>query len=151
VLRLLLQAHHLARGVQLGHPELPRVRHAGQHDLGVRPTGPELLHQAGDPAHDEVVPQVHDEVVVAEEVAGDDDRVRQPAGRVLPQVGGGEPEGAPVTHRVLDRGRGVPHHDPHVGDAGFADGLEPVEQDRLVGDRKQLLGVGVGDRPQPAA
>ena len=151
VLRLLLQAHHLAGGVQLGHPELPRVRHAGQHDLGVRAAGAELLHQRGDPAHDEVVPQVHDEVVVGEEVPRDDDRVRQPAGRVLPQVAGGEPEGAPVAHRLLDGGRGIPHHDPHVGDAGVPDGLEPVEQDGLVGDREQLLGVGVGDRPQPTA
>ena len=79
LLGLLLQADHLARGVQLGDAELPRIRHAGQHDLGVRPAGPELLDQGGDPADDEVVPQVHDEVVVAEEVAGDQDRVGQPA------------------------------------------------------------------------
>ena len=40
--------------------------------------GPELLHQRGDAADDEVVAQVHDEVVVAEELPAHQDRMRQP-------------------------------------------------------------------------
>ena len=36
-------------------------------------------------------------------------------------------------------------------DAGGGHGLEPVEQDRLVGHRHELLGAGVGDRPQARA
>jgi hypothetical protein len=76
--RLLLQADELARAVKLGDPELPRVRHLGQHDMGVRPGFPELLHQRADAAHDEVVTQVHHEVVVAEELPGLQDRVGQP-------------------------------------------------------------------------
>jgi len=79
LLRLLLQADDLARPVELGDPELPRVGHLGQHDVGIRPGRPELLHQRGDAAHDEVVTQVHHEVVVAEELPSLQDRVRQPS------------------------------------------------------------------------
>ena len=46
-LRLLLQADDLAALVQLGHAEVARVRHLGQHDLRVRPGGAELLAPAG--------------------------------------------------------------------------------------------------------
>ena len=47
--------------------------------------------------------------------------------------------------------RGVADDDADLGDAGRDHGLDPVEQDRLVGDRHQLLGAGVGDRPQAGA
>src|SRR5208337_890951 len=77
LLRLLLQADELARAVELGDPELPRVRYRGEHDVGIGPGGTELLHQRGDAAHDEVVTQVHHEVIVAEELPGHQDRVRQ--------------------------------------------------------------------------
>ena len=40
---------------------------------------------------------------------------------------------------------------PISRDAGLGHGLDPVEQDRLVGHRHQLLGAGVGDRPQAGA
>jgi hypothetical protein len=75
--RFLLQADELARAVEFRDPELPRVGHLRQHDVGVRPGCPELLHQRRDAAHDEVVAQVHHEVVFAEEVAGHQDRMRQ--------------------------------------------------------------------------
>jgi hypothetical protein len=77
LLRLLLQAEELARVVELSHSELPGIRHLGQHDVGIRPGCPEVLDHRGDTADDEVVAQVHDEVVVAEELPGLQDRVRQ--------------------------------------------------------------------------
>ena len=40
---------------------------------------------------------------------------------------------------------------PMSRDAGGDERLDAVEQDRLVGDRHQLLGAGVGERPQPRA
>ena len=52
-----------------------------------------------------VVAQVHHEVVVAEEVAGDEHAVGEPAGRVLRDVGDLDAE----LRAVADRGRGSPH------------------------------------------
>ena len=41
--------------------------------------------------------------------------------------------------------------DPDLLDPGLRHRLDPVEQDRLVGDRHELLGARVRDRPQPRA
>src|SRR5579872_2411380 len=77
--------------------------------------------------------------------------MRQPAGRVLTDVADIEPEVAAVAHGRRDGGSGVADHDPHVGDPGAAQGLQTVEEDRLVGDGKKLLGRGVGDREESPA
>ena len=83
--------------------------------------------------------------------ARDQDAWARPSGAVLRDVGDLQAERRAVADRVLDRGRRVADHDPDVGDAGLGDGLQTVEQDGLVGHRQQLLGRGVGDRPQPGA
>ena len=98
--RLLDQAHDLAVGVDLGHAELARVVDVGEQDLrGGRPPALAQLGRArraaASNAVDElaeallehVVAEVHDEVVVAEEVAGDEHAVRQAERRVLRDVG----------------------------------------------------------------
>ena len=77
--------------------------------------------------------------------------MRQAERRVLLDVGDADAELGPVADRGLDLGGGVADDDADVGDAGVADRLEAVEQHRLVGDRHQLLGGGVGDGPQPRA
>jgi hypothetical protein len=46
---------------------------------------------------------------------------------------------------------GVADDDPDVGDPGVPDGLDPVEQDGLVGDGDELLGAGERDRTQASA
>ncbi len=76
-----------------------------------RPGGGELLDEGGDPADDEVVAQVHHEVVVAEELPGDEDRVREAERRVLPDVGDLDAELRAVADGRLDRGRGVADDD----------------------------------------
>ena len=149
LLGLLLQADDPALGVQLGDAELARVRDLGEHDLGGRPGLPEAVDQLGDAADDEVVAQVHDEVVVAQEVAGDLDGVRQPERGVLRYVGGLDAELGAVADGRHHLGRRVPDDEADIGDAGVGDGLQPVEQDRLVGHRHELLRRGIGDRPQP--
>jgi hypothetical protein len=141
LLRLLFQALDPARHlIELGHAERARVGHPGQHDLGLGPRRGELLDQAGDPADDEVVTEVHHEVVVAEELPGDQDRVREAEGCQLPDVGDLDAELRAVAHGRLDRGRGVADDDPHVGHPRLRDRLESVEQHRLVRHRDQLLG-----------
>ena len=138
-------------GVELGDPELLRVVHLRQQDLRVGAAALELVDQVGDAADDEVVAEVHHEVVVAEEVAGDEHAVRQPEWGVLRDVRDPDAELGAVADSGLDLRRGVADDDADVGDAGVADGLEAVEQHRLVGDRHQLLRRGVGDRPQARA
>ena len=73
----------------------------------------------------------------------------QPQRRVLADVRDLRPEAAAVTdgrHHLVGR---VAHDHPDLDDAGRHERLDPVEQDRLVGHRYQLLGAGVGDRSQP--
>jgi hypothetical protein len=135
--------------VQFSHTELARIRDGGEHDVGVRPERPELLDQRGYPAHDEVVAQVHHEVVVAQELPGDEDGMRQPQGGGLPDIGHLQAERAAVTDRRLDRRGGVADHDPDVGDPRVPDRLKAVEQDGLVRHGEQLLGRGVRDRTEP--
>ena len=159
LLRLLDQPQHLAVGAELGHAEPLGVGDAGQQDLGHR-----RLRAAADPAvalealdeplhalAQQVVAQVHHEVVVAEEVPGDQHAVGQPERGVLGEVGDLEAPLRPVAHRGADLlGRVADDHadldDPRLGHL-----LQPVEQDRLVGHRHQLLGAGVGDGAQAGA
>jgi hypothetical protein len=86
--RLLLQADDLAAVVEFCDTELSRVGDPGEHDLGVRPRGAELVDQRRDAADNEVVAEVHDEVVVTKEVMGDEHRVRQAERRLLGDVAG---------------------------------------------------------------
>ena len=57
----------------------------------------------------------------------------------------------PVADRRADLGVRVADDDPDVADAGCGDRLDAVEQHRLVGDRHELLGARVGERPQAGA
>jgi hypothetical protein len=75
--------------------------------------------------------------------------VRKPERRLLREVGDVEPERRPVPHRGAYLLGGLADDDADLGDAGIADRTQDVEQDRLVRDRDQLLGVRVGEGPQP--
>ena len=60
------------------------------------------------------------------------------------------PEPRAVTGRGLHLVAGLRgDDDPDLLDPGLGHRLDPVEQHGLVGHRDQLLGAGVGDRPQP--
>ncbi len=50
-------------------------------------------------------------------------------------------------HRARLAGR-VAHHDAYIGDASVANGLDPIKQDRLIGNRDQLLGACMGYGPE---
>src|SRR5918996_1161916 len=147
LLRLLDEPDHTVP-LEHGHPEPLRLADLGQEDLRVRRVPLEPLDEAGDPLEEHVVAEVHHEVVVTEEVPGHDDRVRQPQRLVLGDVGDRQPPRGPIAARGLDLGGGVADHDPHLADPGLGDRLEPVEQDRRVGDGDQLFGAGVGDRAE---
>ena len=99
------------------------------------------------PADDEVVAEVHHEVILAEELARDEHRVRQAERRFLLDVGGMEAERGSVADCRLDRGSSISDDDAHVGNPRLGDRLKTVKQHRLVRDRQQLFRGGVRDRP----
>ena len=100
---------------------------------------------------EQVVAEVHDEVVGAEEVAGDQHAVGEAERGVLGDVGDLGPEPAAVAERLAHLRSGVAGDHADLGDPGVDHGLDAVEEDRRVGDGDELLGPRVGDRPQPRA
>ena len=111
----------------------------------------ELLDELGEALLQHVVAEVHDEVVVAQEVAGDPDTVRETERSVLRDVGDARTEGRAVTDRGHDLLRCVTDDDPDLVDPGGNHVLDAVEENRLVRDRHQLLGARMRDRAQPGA
>jgi len=100
----------------------------------------------------QVVAQVHDERLAVQKRLGDEHGVGQTQGLVLDDVGDRDAELGAVPGRLADLGARVGRDDdPDLLDAGSGHRLDAVEQDRLVGDRHQLLGAGVGDGPQAGA
>ena len=110
-----------------------------------------VAHERRDALLEEVVAQVHDERLVAEERLADEHRVREAQRRLLRQVRDAEAEPAAVADRGLDLGARLADDDADLGDAGGAHGLEAVEQHRLVGHGHELLGGGVRDGAQARA
>ena len=151
--------------VELGHAEALRIGNPGQQDLGDRSgvgageggrhrcltLGLEAVDERLDALADEVVAEVHDEVVGAEKVPGDEHAVGQSERLGLVQVGDLEAPAGAVSHRGHDLFGGVADDDADLLDAGLGHRLQAVEQDGLVGHRHQLLGTRVGDRSETGA
>ena len=112
---------------------------------------PELIDQAGDAADDEIVTQVHNEIVVAQEVTRDQDRVGQPERGFLPDIGDIEPERMAIADGPLNGRRGLTDNDPDVGNAGVPYGVKAIEQNGLIGHGNQLLGERMRNRAKPTA
>ena len=163
VVWLFHQPDHLAVGTDLGHTETLGVVHVGQQDLGCGrvlgfggfrrtvPVGLEGVDEPGNALAQQVVAEVHHEVLVAEVVLGDEYAVGQAERGVLGDVGDLDPEPRAVAHRLSDLGPGVTDDDADLGDTGGSHVLDPEKQDRFVGHRHQLLGAGVGDGAQAGA
>ena len=98
-----------------------------------------------------VVAQVHDEVVVAEEVAGDQHAVGEAQRIVLRDVGDLARRALPSPTASTISSAGLAHDDADLLDARLDHVVDAVEEDRLVGDGDELLGARVGDRPQAGA
>ena len=140
-----------AVAVQDGDPELLGVRHLREQDLGGGRRGLEPRDERGERLPDQVVAEVHHERLAPEERLGRQDGVRQSERGLLRDVGDPHAPAAPVAHRLADLLVGVADDDPDLLETGRGERLEPVEQDGLVGDRDQLLGRRVGDRPEAGA
>ena len=90
---------------------------------------------------------------VFEEVAGYENAVCEPERLLLRDVGDLDAESAPVAQRLPDLGGRTVYadDDPDLLDPSGGHLLDHVEEDRFVGDRHELLGARVGDRPEPGA
>ena len=146
---LLDEPHDLAVGVDLGHAELAGIVDVREQDLRGRSARPSpsssgrralgarsASTNARRPCCEHVVAEVHDEVVVAEEVAGDQHAVREPERRVLGDVGDLDAELRAVADaRPRSRRAVSPTTIADLLDAGRGHVLDAVEEDRLVGDR----------------
>ena len=156
VLGLLDQLHHVTALVERGDPEALGIRDLLQQDLSGRRIGGRAGRLEGRDERrqilfQQVVPEVHDEVVGAEEVCCDQHAVSQSERRLLGDVRDLRSEVAAVTEGSPDlRARGPRDH-ADLLDAGGDHRLDAVEQDRLVGDRNELFRSRVGDRAETGA
>ena len=159
---LLHQLDDLAVGADGRDAELARIVDVRQQDLrrhrcdhavvgAAESGGLERIDELRQALLQEIVAEVHHEVVVAEVVARDEDAVGEAEGRVLVDVGDVDAPARAVTDRGDDLVARVADDDPDLFDARRDHVFEPVEQDRLVRHRHELLRVGVGDGSQPRA
>ena len=70
---------------------------------------------------------------------------------VLGDVGHLDPETRAIPHGSADLVARVADDDADLADTCLGHCLDAIEKDRLVGDGHQLLGAGVGDRPESRA
>ena len=150
LLRLLDEPHDPAVR-QLGDAEHLRIGHAGEQNLRGGLSRSNSSTNRVDAAIQQVVAEVHHERIVADERLADEHGVRQSARRVLLDVGDARAPARAVADRRADLGLRVADDDADVADAGGDQRLETVEEHRLVGDRHELLGAGVGDRAEAGA
>ncbi len=127
VRRLLDQPHDVAPHVELDDAEVAGIVDVREQDLGGRRRADflaelrvpvtrlvEPVDEAAQVVLQHVVAEVHHEVVVAEEVAGDQHAVGQTAGRVLLDVGDLDAELRAVADRSPDLGPGLADDDADV-------------------------------------
>ena len=156
VCRLLDKMHDVAVGVECGDAEAVRIGNLLEQDLrsgrSVAKSGLlKRLYEGGEVLLEQVVAEVHHEVIVTQELMRDKHAVRQAERLVLRDVRNAHTKLAAVAHRRHDLGAGVAHDDADFDNARSRHRLNSVEQNRLVGHRDQLLRAGMGDRAQPCA
>ncbi len=148
VLPRLLDEPNDALAVEHRDPEPLRLRDLREEDLGVGTVPLELAHESGEALEEHVVAQIHQERLPPHERLRGQHRVRETERRLLREVGHAQvPAGSVANGRLHLVGRRA-DDDADLGDPRVADRLEREEQDRLVRDRDQLLGLRVGDRSQ---
>ena len=150
VLRLLNQGSDAPVVVQHGHSELAWIRNLLQQNQRLSLAALEPVDNVLNASLDQIVTQEHQERILAKKRARGPNSVGQPARSVLKDVGRPNPPALAGPDRIPDRLPGLRgDDDAHLGDPRRGDLLEAKVNDRLVGDRNQLLRARVGERPKP--
>ena len=128
------------------------MRDRTQRDARVVVVRLELLDHVTDAALQDVVAQVDAERVPSHELAGARDRVGDPLRRPLDQIRELDAIPRAVAEELADFLRHVvAEDDPDVRDPRVVQVLDAVQDVRLVHEREELLGPGVGEGPQVRA
>ena len=157
VVRLLDQVDDVAVVVEAGDAEPLRVGHLLEQDLCRRRAGlgaappRSARRRSRRSCCSRLSPRYITKSSSPRKSAGDEHAVRQAERGVLADVGDLGAEGAAVADGRHHLVGGVADDHADLDDPGLDHGLDPVEQDRLVGHRHQLLGAGVGDRAEAGA
>lgn len=148
---LLRDSQHRSVLVDLRDAEVPGVGDLLYDHLCRGAAGAKVRGGPCHPRQQDVVAEEQGEVVVAEEGAGQPDRVGEPQGPFLGDVGDTGTEAGSVADGGFDLRGPVAHHDADLGDTQVADAVQDVCEDGPVGDRDELFGHRVAERPQPGA
>ena len=150
--RLLLEPHDLALRVELRDAEPLRVGDLVQEGPGAPGAGLEGLGRGLEPvAAEDVVAQDDAERVVADEVAGEPDRVRDAEGAALVAIRQLEAEVPAVAQQLDDVTDALAADDDHdLADPHARERVERVVDHRPVVDRQQVLVGDEREREQPA-
>ncbi len=124
---------------ELGNPVFAGIRDALEQDHGIGVTGAKLVHESANPVAQQVVTEVHHERHRAPRKSSAVSTASPAQRRFLPDERYPQTESRAVSDGCLDLGMCVTDDDPDVLDPRVSEGLEPVEQHGLVGDRNQLL------------
>ena len=111
----------------------------------------EALDELGQPLLEQVVSQIHDEVVVAEEVVGDQHAMCEPEWQRLRDVGDLHPPPRAISDRGLNLGACLAHDDADLANTCRGHVVEPVEENRAIRDGDELLGTRMRDRSETSA
>ncbi len=148
----LLDDPHQSLAFELGDAKLTRVRHALEEDAGLVVRISERAHVWDDALCQKVVAEKRDERTTCHGLARCADGVCDAARPSLCDISEtGSPRPA-IAGGAADLVAGLGGHDDRdVAHAGFNELFDAVEQDRLVGDRDELLCAGVGERTEAAS
>jgi len=101
------------------------------------------------PLFEDVIAQVHDERLRLQIAFGNKHGMGQAERLFLFDVDNADSPARSVTHSLPDFIFRLADDDTDIPDSRFLEGLYPVKEHRLVGDRDKLLGLGEGQGTEP--
>ena len=150
LLGLFLDAEHTSLGVELGHTVALGVGHPVAEDGGAT-VNLDIVHRLAQHtsqavAMEDIVAQHQTDIIVANELLADNERLRQPVGRRLLGITEMHAEVAAVAQKALESRQVVrSRNNQYVTDAGQHQHADGIVHHRLVVDGQQLFADAFGD------
>ena len=96
----------------------------------------------------EIVPEIHHEIIITEKVRGDENTVSKSEWLILRNESESRPELRTIAQSSHDFDPGVTNDHADISDARCDHGLNTVKQDWLISYWHQLFGAGMSDRSE---